>query len=300
MKNKLAILATVLMATTAITAAYASDKDEKDSYESSSPITNNTNTATGGSVGNTSATVGNVSTGASTATVGAVGNNSGNSSNTNINSVSTKGTVGDISTSQGQGQGQSQSVLNSGNSKVSTNVSTKGTVGNVSSSSAGQTNEGNNSSNTTNVDASNNSVHQAQKRNPVSTAYAPALTATEDTCMGSTSVGAQGVGFGISLGSTWQDMDCVRRKDARELHNMQHRASAIALMCQKEDIRKAMEAAGDPCPGSEPKAVVNDNYIQEEHSSVTKGGYRNKAKEEIVTPRSLADRNFQYWADQAK
>jgi hypothetical protein len=96
-------------------------------------------------------------------------------------------------------------------------------------------------------------------RNPVSTAVAAQLTAAEDTCMGSTSAGAQGVGFGVSLGSTWKDSDCVRRKDARELHNMGMKNAALALMCKSADVREAMETAGTPCPDNKKVvAMMND------------------------------------------
>ena len=71
--------------------------------------------------------------------------------------------------------------------------------------------------------------------------------------MGSTSMGAQGIGFGVSLGSTWHDEDCVRRKDARELHNMGHKVAAIALMCQNDNVREAMENAGEVCPEAKKK-----------------------------------------------
>ena len=82
------------------------------------------------------------------------------------------------------------------------------------------------------------------------------LVAADDTCMGSSSAGAQGIGFGLSLGSTWTDGDCVRRKDARELHNMGYRPAAIALLCQSETVRKAMATAGTPCAGGESQAVL--------------------------------------------
>lgn len=141
--------------------------------------------------------------------------------------------------SQGQGQGQGQAITSSGNAYVS-GISTG--PSNATASNAGNNNAA--SGNTTTV------VTEAQKRNPVNTAYAAPLTAAEDTCMGSTTAGAQGIGFGLSLGSTYQDEDCVRRKDARELHNMNHRGAAIALMCQSENVRTAMEQAGDnSCKG---------------------------------------------------
>jgi len=95
--------------------------------------------------------------------------------------------------------------------------------------------------------------YQAQKRNPVSTAFTAPLVAAEDTCSGSSSVGGQAVGFGLSVGSTWKDGDCVRRKDARELHNMGQKVAALALMCQNADVAAAMSTAGTPCPGGEGK-----------------------------------------------
>lgn len=90
----------------------------------------------------------------------------------------------------------------------------------------------------------------AQKRNPASTAFAAPLVAAEDTCMGSSSAGGQAVGFGLSVGSTWKDGDCVRRKDARELHNMGQKGAALALLCQNDQVANAMATAGTPCPRS--------------------------------------------------
>ena len=144
------------------------------------------------------------------------GSGSTNLSNTSTNtSRSNSSSVSNSSARQGQFQAQSQnarsSVRDSGNS-------------------------------------SNTNVIEAAKRAPVSTAYAAPLVAADDTCMGSSSVGAQGVGFGLSVGSTWHDDDCVRRKDARELRNMGYKPAAIALMCQNAAVRKAMAAAGTHCP----------------------------------------------------
>lgn len=90
---------------------------------------------------------------------------------------------------------------------------------------------------------------QAQARNPVATAYAAPLTAGFDTCMGSSTAGAQGIGFGISLGSTWTDKNCVRLKNSRELASMGLRKASIQLLCQNKDIEEAMAAAGTPCSG---------------------------------------------------
>jgi len=132
--------------------------------------------------------------------------NSRSSSNASIGDTSSSSIANGGSASQGQGQ--EQSVDASGNATVS-------------------------------VDASSN-----YRRNPVNTAYAAPLTSSNDTCMGSSSAGAQGITFGLSFGTTWKDNDCVMRKDARFLHNIQRTEPALSLMCQKESVRRAIEQAG--------------------------------------------------------
>jgi hypothetical protein len=118
--------------------------------------------------------------------------------------------------------------------------------------------------------SSNSYVAEAQARNPVSTAFAAPLVAADDTCMGSSSAGGQGVGFGLSLGTTWHDEDCVRRKDARELHNMGQKKAALALLCQSDHVAEAMAAAGTACPGRveslAPAAGDSDEPVRERHA----------------------------------
>ncbi len=77
----------------------------------------------------------------------------------------------------------------------------------------------------------------------VPTAVAPALTTTlTETCMGSSSVGASGVGFGISFGTTWRDTACVRRLDSREVAKYSNQI-AFEMMCDSDAVRKAAERA---------------------------------------------------------
>jgi len=134
---------------------------------------------------------------------------------------------------QSQGQGQSQvakggSVNNSGNSQSTSQ----------SSSQAGFSNSGNSSTSV--------NVTSTEARQPVNSAYAAPLTTSNDTCMGSTSVGGQGITFGISFGTTWTDKDCVRRKDARFLYNTQNSNLSLGLMCNKPEIRQLVERTGTP------------------------------------------------------
>jgi len=94
-----------------------------------------------------------------------------------------------------------------------------------------------------------------------STAYAPALTSGSDTCMGSSSVGGQGVGFGFSFGSTWTDKNCIMLKNARLLYGMGQDKVAYALMCQDKSVREAAKAAKtNLCPVEEKKAPAESAW----------------------------------------
>lgn len=183
----------------------------------------------------------------------------------NSNATATGGMGGSVMGS-GNSAATGGSVLGSGNSaNQNTNLN-----GNVNTNLNGVSGV-NRSSNTNNVSSNSNSAassnnnneitiqgdtYEAQKRNPVSTAYAAPLSAANGTCMGSTSVGAQGVAFGLSVGSTWKDESCDMRYDAEALRAAGLNLAAQARLCQKPEIAKAMEAAGTPCPGSASKAAA--------------------------------------------
>lgn len=78
---------------------------------------------------------------------------------------------------------------------------------------------------------------------------APSLTTTlSDTCMGSVSAGISAVGFGLTGGTTMVDEACVRRLDSREFRAMGMNDVALALLCQSDANRKAVEATGRSCP----------------------------------------------------
>lgn len=92
----------------------------------------------------------------------------------------------------------------------------------------------------------------AQLRNPVATASAPALAASTGACMGSSSAGAQGVALGISVGTTWTDDNCDRRYDSIRMQELGFNNAAVQLMCDKPSVREAMRKTGTPCIGDEP------------------------------------------------
>lgn len=193
--------------------------------------------------------------GSATATGGQGGSvlGSGNSSSSSgvIGSGNSSNTLG-----QHQGQGQSQSANNSqGQSQSATGGSASQSSVNDNRSQASNRNVNAAQGNTTNVNVAGDTVtYEAQKRAPVSTAYSGPLTASNGTCMGSSSAGAQGVGFGISLGSTWTDQDCNARYDATALTALGLQDVAVARLCQSEKVASAMQAAGKPCPGAKAAA----------------------------------------------
>ena len=76
----------------------------------------------------------------------------------------------------------------------------------------------------------------------------PPLTSSNDTCMGSSSGSLNVPGFGVSVGSTWADTNCKMLKNARELWNMGMRGAALALMCNDQLNKDALESTGFECP----------------------------------------------------
>lgn len=104
-------------------------------------------------------------------------------------------------------------------------------------------------SSNTGVDArnqSNNTGSDLSKN--VGVAMTPGLTASfSESCMGSTSVGAGFAGGSLALGSTWTDIACVRRLDAREIKTLGDAEASKELMCNNKEIREAFKRVGRPC-----------------------------------------------------
>ncbi|HIA2373966.1 TPA: chemotaxis protein CheA, partial [Burkholderia contaminans] len=174
------------------------------------------------------------------------GGGSSMSTNTNTNTTSSRG--GNATSSSG--------VRGSGNSSVNVNVTMpSGTSGgsNVTPQSVSSLQSsgapGTNPYNTQTSENVNYSGTQTIKTNP--SIQAPGLTTTlSDTCMGSVSVGVSFPGFGATGGTTLVDQACVRRLDAREFRAMGLTDVALALLCQSDANRRAVEATGHLCPGT--------------------------------------------------
>lgn len=210
----------------------------------------NCNTYPGGNGGNGGTGVGvGIGVGVGGNATGGSVNHSGNSAvvGSGNSFVNTKGTVGDVTASGGQG-GAGGSVGNIKNDNSNKNV-----AGNLN---------GNNNGNFT---IEEGAIQVGPKEIPTETTQninysgeykvknvpnvsGPALTSSNDTCMGSTSGGVAVAGFGFSLGSTWSDKNCLMLKNSREMWNMGFKAAAMARMCMDDLNKEALELTGFVCP----------------------------------------------------
>lgn len=171
--------------------------------------------------------------------------------------------TGTASSSQQAAQTQAQTISTSLNNSGNGGAGGAGGVGNGGTGGTGGTanshatsSSGGNVINTALTVQGDTVTYQAQARDPVSTAYAAPLAAANGTCMGSSSAGAQGIGFGLSLGTTWRDDGCDARYDAVALQAIGETVAARVRLCLKPEIAEAFERAGKPCPSSTRKTAT--------------------------------------------
>jgi outer membrane protein OmpA-like peptidoglycan-associated protein len=185
------------------------------------------------------------STSASGSNAGAVsGSVSGSSSNPVQTTTTNSGSVSGATSGS-----TSNSSSNPTNTTITNTNSTSGSNATANTSSNASTNAA--ASNQGNSQTINNNsnypANQTVKTAPA--IVAPALTTTlTETCMGSTSLGVSVLGFGATGGTTWQDHNCIRRLNARELaQTVGDRDAARELMCSDEEIFRVYNALGRPC-----------------------------------------------------
>ncbi|HZU62597.1 MAG TPA: OmpA family protein [Novosphingobium sp.] len=163
--------------------------------------------------------------------------------------------------------GSNSGAVSGSNSASSSNpVNTTTTTTNSTSASGASSTSATNStaSNQGNSQTINNNsnypANQTVKMAPA--LVAPALTTTlTETCMGSTSLGVSVLGFGATGGTTWQDHQCARRLNARELaQTMGDRDAARELMCTDEEVFRVYNALGRPCR-LKPDGTPNPAYM---------------------------------------
>jgi hypothetical protein len=199
-----------------------------------------TSTATGGSVGDTTATggtVGDISVGGSSATIaeGAVTN------------TVTGGTGGAVHVAEGAVTSDNSNENSNVNDNAST--ATSSVAGSGNSTNSNTASAGNNSGNSSvNVSHSNVSNYRRAHRT-VATAYAPTVVGAggNDSCLGSSSGGAQTGLFGISLGGTRKDVACQRIKYSRRAEELGLPDVACRVLANDVEFARALIAAGRDC-----------------------------------------------------
>lgn len=199
--------------------------------------------------------------GSSVNTIGTNSNSSsGSTSGSNASAIgggaSRSSSTGGNSTAAGGAGGNSHSNSAGGNSTVSVSVSLPSTPTGTTSGATGTTaaaGEPGSSANNTLTTVDYGGTYTVKT---VPNIVAPSLTTTlSDTCMGSASFGLSFTGFGATGGTTMVDQACVRRLDSREFRAMGLNDVALALLCQSEANRKAVESTGRSCPGMERAAA---------------------------------------------
>ena len=179
----------------------------------------------------------------------------GNGGQGGVGGVGGQGGVGGVGQGGQGGVGQGgNSSANGGQASANGGQGGNGQGGNGGNQSQSQQQSNSNSNNSSGNTVTQN--YQAQQRDPVASAFAAPLTSSNDTCMGSSSVGGQGVSFGFSAGSTWTDTNCVMLKNAREMHNMGWKEAAFARMCMDDKNALAFKQAGLKCPVAEEKSAA--------------------------------------------
>jgi hypothetical protein len=63
-------------------------------------------------------------------------------------------------------------------------------------------------------------------------------------CMGSSTVGGAGVGFGFSLGTSWTDDECGIRETSRSFNGLGLKDDAIKVLCTSKYAAAAPSCAG--------------------------------------------------------
>jgi hypothetical protein len=84
---------------------------------------------------------------------------------------------------------------------------------------------------------------------------APGLTAFGG-CKGSISGGFSIAGFGAAAGTTINDEDCRRLNNGTWLYQAGEKDAALALVCDNDGVRAALNKVGRVCPGDKPIATT--------------------------------------------
>lgn len=190
-------------------------------------------------------------------------NTNGNTNhNANLNSASATQGQGQVQGQlQGQLQGQSTNVDVS--NRISNDVRQNamafagGSDSRSSSNSGASSNSGGNSQTVTVTDSGKMNYSGSYEVKNVPSVFSGNVYPTAP-CMGSSTVGGAGVGFGFSVGTSWKDDDCGIRETARSFASMQMADDAITVLCTSEYAKTAPS-----CVAKAAKKAESDTAAQQ-------------------------------------
>jgi len=81
----------------------------------------------------------------------------------------------------------------------------------------------------------------------------PSFEGGTNPCVNSIAAGGAGIGFGFGLGGSFNNSACERRALSAMLYMEGQKTAAVALLCQSENVARAMAQAGTPCPADPPR-----------------------------------------------
>jgi hypothetical protein len=195
----------------------------------------------------------------------------GSAATANQGQVQSQGSLINGGSSANNGGVQVGPDTSSSNSNASANTSSlsvskggnaTGGAGGSSTATSGAANSSNAQDITFNSPAT--PTHTSADVKSAPTVYAPALATTlTETCMGSTSASGSGMGWGLSIGSTWEDKGCTRRLNADRVAGLTgDREAARAILCDDKEVYDAYERVGRPCPQSpEYKPLGPESFV---------------------------------------
>lgn len=190
---------------------------------------------------------------------------SGNSANLNANLNSNKNHNTNVNANSNRNSNHNNNI------NKNTNMQGQGQAqGQIQGQAQGQgqsqsTNNANNSTQAVTVQGDN---YEAA-RIPVATAYAPNIMPTA-VCMGSSSVGGQGMTFGVSVGSSWTDSNCMLLEQVRTVSTvLNDPITAAQMLCSVKEYAKARAEVGKPCGNIQQVSQTNTQVATASKKEVT-------------------------------
>lgn len=153
---------------------------------------------------------------------------------------------------QGQAQGQLQGQAQFTNVDVSNRISNDvranaaafaGAASQSKSHSDASSNSGGNTQSVTVTDSGQLNYSGKYEVRNVPSVFSGNVYPTSP-CMGSSTVGGAGVGFGFSLGTSWTDDECGIRETSRSFNGLGLKDDAIKVLCTSKYAAAAPSCAG--------------------------------------------------------